>query len=994
MSLNQQNDNALSILGKISPFSIFHVNADGNVSYVNSLWEKLIGTPLSNIKGNNWLTIVHFTDTGRVKSEWEAKIGTDVPFTIETRLLVANGSIKWLIIHFHPNPGTTEKIAGYTGCIVDVTEQKTAKQRLNESKLLNKALAENSSEAIIIQTPDTKITFANQIAADLLKADNIETLIGKSTRDFTLPENKQILKKRLSQVTKKGEKAPPFEQGVICIDGTLKYVSSTAIPVVWHGKKAVLLINKDITYIKDHNREVELSERNLQQFIKHTPVAVAMFDRSMNYMACSDRWLIDWWKHPKKMSTESIVGKNHYTLFPDVTDYWKKVHQRALKGAFESNAADYFVQTDGTPQWLKWEVRPWTDNEGNIGGLIIHTEFITKRKQAEKELKRSQQKLSAILQNVPGMVYSTGNDKDWTMRFISSGAYEITGYHDSEFFGKNAVDLTRITHPEDKDRVWHDIRDALDKKEPFEVHYRIITKDKDTKFVLERGQGIFAERGELVSIEGMILDETESQKAGIALRESQARNMALLETLPDAIFINKEDGVILDVQIPRNFSIFFKPDEIIKKNVTEVFGENIGIQFISRFQSIHNVNESRTWEFSCTAEDKKEYFEVRSVWYKENMFLSVIRNITKNKEIAFHALESERRFYQAFHISPIPVKITRLKDRKILDANQKFLDLIQMDSGEVIGKKSIDLNIWQDQELHNAFKEQLVKEGKIYGKETILLNRHNEKRNVLLSAELIQLNKEPTILLMMVDITKRKQTEKELTILADKLMISNQELKQFAYITSHNLRAPVVNIDTLLELYDPKSPLRDTNLEVYKKILLSVDQLKSSLNDLTQLVDLKDHHEIQNETVEFEDILLRVSRAIETQIKEVGATIQADFSHARSITFRPSALESILQNLLINSLKYRGKAPPVITLKTEVIANYTVLTIKDNGIGMDLKKIGHKLFGMYQRFHEAKEGKGLGLYIVKSQIESLGGKIEVESEVNQGTSFMVYFKRY
>jgi len=323
--------------------------------------------------------------------------------------------------------------------------------------------------------------------------------------------------------------------------------------------------------------------------------------------------------------------------------------------------------------------------------------------------------------------------------------------------------------------------------------------------------------------------------------------------------------------------------------------------------------------------------------------------------------------------------------------NSKFLDLVKMNRDDVIGNTTLKLGFWINPEERKEFVNILVQEGKVYGLQTKIRTKDGTDREVILSAELIQLDGESNILTMIFDISEQKKVEKELLLLANELMSTNKELSQFAYITSHNLRAPVVNIDSLLKFYDPKKTDSPENEMIFEKIVLSVEQLKSSLQDLIQLVAIKDNKEKSTEKIVFADIVEVVRRNLHSQIEEAKARIETDFEEAEEIIVNKPIIESIIQNLISNAIKYTGNDIPHIQLRTNRHKNGVMLSIKDNGIGMDLNKMGDRLFGMYQRFHENKEGKGLGLYIVKSQIESIGGSIDVESQPQKGTTFKVYF---
>ena len=180
---------------------------------------------------------------------------------------------------------------------------------------------------------------------------------------------------------------------------------------------------------------------------------------------------------------------------------------------------------------------------------------------------------------------------------------------------------------------------------------------------------------------------------------------------------------------------------------------------------------------------------------------------------------------------------------------------------------------------------------------------------------------------------------------------------------------------------------------IYEKMVATARELDRVVRDLNTILEIRKNNDSHVTEVLFDEELVLVKRYIEKEIEDTRSVIWADFSDAPRIYSVKPYVESVLQNLLSNAIKYRHPArTPVIRLKTETVNGYIRLTVTDNGLGMNLDIFRNKIFSLYQRFHSHVEGKGLGLYLVKSQILALGGKIEVDSTVDEGTTFKVYFK--
>lgn len=243
------------------------------------------------------------------------------------------------------------------------------------------------------------------------------------------------------------------------------------------------------------------------------------------------------------------------------------------------------------------------------------------------------------------------------------------------------------------------------------------------------------------------------------------------------------------------------------------------------------------------------------------------------------------------------------------------------------------------------------------------------------------------------DITEEKKQEKEKEQLIRELTQNNKDLKQFSYITSHNLRAPLSNLTGLLNLIED-IPIEDQELkEILSGFNKSTHQLNDTINDLVKVIIIKDNPSIKKEAVLIKEIFENVFSQLNFQIELYKPIIKLNFEKVSIINTNKAYIESILLNLLTNSIKYKSENRKLkITITTEEIDDTVVLIFKDNGIGIDLARNKDKVFGLYQRFHNYPDSKGLGLYLVKSQVETMGGTIDIESEVNKGTTFTLTFK--
>jgi PAS domain S-box-containing protein len=242
------------------------------------------------------------------------------------------------------------------------------------------------------------------------------------------------------------------------------------------------------------------------------------------------------------------------------------------------------------------------------------------------------------------------------------------------------------------------------------------------------------------------------------------------------------------------------------------------------------------------------------------------------------------------------------------------------------------------------------------------------------------------------DITERKFGEIERAKMVSDILKRNNDLEQFSYIISHNLRAPVANIIGLAEELARDQILRGENNLLTEYLVSSTKKLDTVIIDLNAILHVKREFIENKETIILSRLLEEVLTNIPNLIRDPKVKFITDFSAGDELWALKSFMHSIFYNLISNSIKYRQSGfNPVIEIKSERIGDKLIVSFTDNGIGIDLVKNKGQVFGLYKRFHNHVEGNGMGLFMVKTQIETLGGSISVESEVNRGTVFRLEF---
>lgn len=496
------------------------------------------------------------------------------------------------------------------------------------------------------------------------------------------------------------------------------------------------------------------------------------------------------------------------------------------------------------------------------------------------------------------------------------------------------------------------------------------------------------------------------QKSNDEIRESNERYDIVAKATSDTIW---------DWKIQED-------DFVWNKGIQDVFGynrEDVGKTSKWWFDRIHPEDsikmsiklysfiEQKTekWQdqyrFKCADGTYKYVFDRGFLVKDENgnviRMIGTIQDVTKQKE------EEQR-------LKLLETVITQTKDAviitesekshrtvpKIVFVNPAFTSMTGYKSSEVIGKtptvfmgrKSVE------NQLSNLSKALKGKEE--FKFETLNHTKNGEEYWVNFSMIPIT-NKEGEHshwISIQRDITEEKKREKEKEQLIRELTQNNKDLKQFSYITSHNLRAPLSNLTGLLNLIE-EIPVDNPELkEILNGFSKSTHLLNETINDLVKVVIIKDNPSIQKEEVLIKDVFENVFNQLSFLISLHKPILKIELEKVTILNINRAYLESILLNLFTNAIKYRSpKRTLRVFVSSKEVGENIILIFKDNGIGIDLERNGDKIFGLYQRFHNHPDSKGLGLYLVKSQVESMGGTINVESEVDKGTTFTITFKR-
>ncbi|GEO06696.1 hypothetical protein AAE02nite_43600 [Adhaeribacter aerolatus] len=303
------------------------------------------------------------------------------------------------------------------------------------------------------------------------------------------------------------------------------------------------------------------------------------------------------------------------------------------------------------------------------------------------------------------------------------------------------------------------------------------------------------------------------------------------------------------------------------------------------------------------------------------------------------------------------------------------------------------LTLASNSRLENANQQLLDEIGKKEAAQGALrkINDELEQRVQQRTAQLIRANRE-----LEKEIEHRKKVEKANLVKNAELIRINGDLDNFVYCASHDLKSPLVNAEGLIMALREELPNQNPQVsEIINRLENSITRMHHTVLDLTEVSALQKGTEKSDfKVLSFNDVLEEVKINLAGEIAASGAEIAADFTAADKVKFTHKNLYSVIYNLVSNAIKYRAKdRGPRVQLTTQEHGNYIMLTVADNGIGIDLIKHEKKIFSLFKRLHEHTAGSGVGLFIVKRILENNQGRVEVESKVGEGTVFKVFFPK-
>jgi len=303
-------------------------------------------------------------------------------------------------------------------------------------------------------------------------------------------------------------------------------------------------------------------------------------------------------------------------------------------------------------------------------------------------LEETNRKYSTLIGNLQGIVYRCKNDRDWTMEYISEGCSSVTGYSSKEFL-EGKVHFSHITCKEDQEQVWTDTQKGVQLKKPFSIAFRITDKTGSIKYLSAVGQGIFDRNGNLEALEGIITDITDQKETEILLRKNDAKNKALLDALPDTMFIQDYEGNYMDYYAPESEKLQIPIEEVIGKNMKDILPPEVHSKYQKIFKKVRDTQKLQLLEYTLDGKNGSTIYECRIAPLNQHALLTIVRDITQRKQTEQELQNSEGKNRSILEAMPDMLLIID-EQGTYLDVNAPDASLLVAPKEEMLGANIAD----------------------------------------------------------------------------------------------------------------------------------------------------------------------------------------------------------------------------------------------------------------------------------------------------------------
>ncbi len=679
---------------------------------------------------------------------------------------------------------------------------------------------------------------------------------------------------------------------------------------------------------------------------------------------------------------EELIGENAFS-FIHPEDIEKVREARELLNSVESlQLSDFrFRAAGGEWHWLESRMSNQLLNPG-LKAIVVSSRDISERKSDRLRLEESEQRFKSLFKNNPEMVVL--ENKEGILLDVNHAVESLTGVSKENLINQPTVTfLAAAVVP-----AYESSHQEALRGQPIQFDVAVDFKSMGKRDLSVTKIPVVV-KGEVVGLYTIANDTTAVTQSHQIIKEQAKRLNTIFESITDAFFTLDRNWNLTHINSEFDRLLQTNRQEIIGSSIWDVFPEEENGIFHKEY--IQALKTGTATHFEAYLARLQVWLEVKAFPSEEGLavyFSDISRRVEAQEELRKLSVVAEKS-----HSGIIIAD----REGRIEWVNESFTQITSFSEQEIIGKTIVALlkkANYLDIDTKRAVMK-LVGRASFEG-EIPFVTKEGEDLWLKVGATPV-LDKEQKAfryIFMITDISLQKQAIQERNRFIEELQSRNQSLSQFSQVVSHQLRSPVANILGLTSLFELPGVDEETKAEVVGKLGTAANNLDFIIKDLNKVLALREPFGLEGENLLFEEVFARVLQELKGPLKEKKVEIRYDFKDAPLVFAVKPYLNDILKNLLSNSIKFRSAdTPAVVEVYSKAEENWVVLTVKDNGIGFDFEKHKMNVFGLYKRFHVDRGGRGLGLYLVKTQVEALGGKIKVESKPGEGSIFEVFLKK-
>ena len=686
-----------------------------------------------------------------------------------------------------------------------------------------------------------------------------------------------------------------------------------------------------------------------------------------------------------RTTKEAIVGKTTLGDHWKKVDEWGKPHGNdqlplaiALREGKPVVGAECGIQFEKHTLWLSVHAAPLYNDLGELTGAVANFVEITDKKDTEKKSLQREQRLSSIANSQTS--YLVRADLEGRFTYVNNACLTKYDYQEDEVLGKP---FSMITDPDDVQPCIALANDCIQfPGESRTIQIRGVNKQRDYFWTEWEFVGIADESGNVTEIQGVGRDISDEKRTeGLLAETSQMAHVGgwELTSLTHNLSWTDETYRIHDLPLGSAVSLrkairFYHPDHqlVIRKAIKKLIAN--GISFDLELKIITQKGQ----EVWVRTQGQREVSHGNFI-----RIYGVIQDITTLRKSEEKLKESEWILKSVFNNTSDALLIIDNNNR-IINCNKSALRIFETDRQNIIGKTAGDLQKKKFSKAKLKKIRQMVSENGLWTGEVEYLTAR--KRSFWGDLAITTFSEAKYAVVRVTDITERKLAEERMISSNEKLKKTNRELDRFVYSASHDLRAPLTSIIGLINLskMEEVPPVIDEYLDLMKK---SADKLDSFIQDLTNF-SRNARTEIKQELVNFQDMVDTIFEQHKFMDGSKEAAMQAHIEQSDNFYSDNNRLQVVFGNIISNAVKYNNRQAEkaLVNIEIKVNSKKAAIRISDNGMGIAQEHI-KRIFEMFYRATDERQGSGLGLYIVKETIEKLKGEIQVTSTLGAGTTF-------